>query len=534
MAEATLFNPDTKERIATGGEGQPIAQDLFSEGFKLETSFDESTGVSTFDDPNINAGIDTTITPESLEATPEITIPEVTEPVGDPNADVAGAEQASSDTDAFIESLTPETTETEEEKSDILSSLVGLTEEFGQAPADQLEAEQEAGIPILKADLADVQGQIAVQLAEYRDLNTRIEGKPISMSSIIGQQAQVQRAKASSIGILQAQELSLQGKITQAQNTVNRAIDLKYSVVENNINVYEAQLRAIQPQLNKEQQQQATRQQLMLDEYRQDRLDTKQEEKDINNFALTAQQNGADSALVSQIANATTQLEAQEIAGELGTSEGWQYVATPAQRDALIAQGYEITQAGGRTYARQPDPAVESYAQQIMNGQIKLANVPADLRNEVSAKVGSSIVASSGGGGGNVGDSKILQEQKAGKNQWTQSLANSEYDRFIKAGYTPQDAVDSVRRITGFTPKGANYTSSNIPTELKQELITNIQSGESLNDLSVSYGDVSSSYLNSLYNQYKKEVESNTKTDDGITDEEFIQFFNNNQIYGSW
>jgi hypothetical protein len=39
-------------------------------------------------------------------------------------------------------------------------------------------------------------------------------------------------------------------------------------------------------------------------------------------------------------------------------SGGWQYVSTPAERDQLRDQGWEIVQAGGRTYARQEAPEI--------------------------------------------------------------------------------------------------------------------------------------------------------------------------------
>jgi hypothetical protein len=55
------------------------------------------------------------------------------------------------------------------------------------------------------------------------------------------------------------------------------------------------------------------------------------------------------------IANADNPVEAATIAGELMNTGGWQYVSTPAKRDRLRDQGWEIVQAGGRTYARMPE-----------------------------------------------------------------------------------------------------------------------------------------------------------------------------------
>jgi hypothetical protein len=135
-------------------------------------------------------------------------------------------------------------------------------------------------------------------------------------------------------------------------------VDLKYSQIEDNIRIYQAQLQAIQPKLNREQQKMAQAQEMMINDYYNQIEEEKENEKQVENIALQVLANGGDQRLADMIANADNPVEAATIAGELMNSGGWQYVSTPAERDQLRDQGWEIVQAGGRTYARQEAPEI--------------------------------------------------------------------------------------------------------------------------------------------------------------------------------
>jgi len=342
------------------------------------------------------------------EITPEadIALPEITEPVDTGDATVAGAAETSKTLQDFITELTPtEKTETQEEADVLTGQITDLLKETGQRPIEQLEAEEELGLPGLRQDLAAINADILSKSAEYESLKTSVEGKAITMGDIIGQQAQIQKAKASEIGLLQARALGMQGQVEAAQATADRAIDLKYSVLENNLSIYEAQLNALSDDLNREETILFNAQQRMLDDQSAALEEQKSTEKEIQALALTAMQNGADGALVNQISSATDLISATEIAGDLATGSGWQYVSTPAERDQLISQGYEITQSGGRTYARPASgasPEVQAYVNQIQSGAIKLTNVPAAIRGEVAQALETAGVSGVSGGTGGV------------------------------------------------------------------------------------------------------------------------------------
>jgi hypothetical protein len=137
--------------------------------------------------------------------------------------------------------------------------------------------------------------------------------------------------------------------------------------------------------------------------------------------------------------------------------EGWTYVSTPAERDNLKSQGYQITQTGGRTYAKAPV-------------SIK-RKTGGTTKNNISNQT---------------------------KNQWTQTKANELYKKYINGGYSAQEALRRVNELTGYTVKGTNYTATNIPSDLKNDLMADVQSGHSEQDIINAYPEVSSSYIKSL------------------------------------
>ena len=437
-------------------------EDLANQGFYPDNKISDSAIL----DPTrgaINAGSATMpeISLDSLKSTEPVNLPDATTPQDEPDETVASAGQTVKNVDDYIKELTPTTTKTQEKETGFLEDIANLTGQLGQQPGDQLAKEEELGIPKLREDFANINSQILTKSAEYDALRNQLEDKPITMGSIMGQQARVKREKASEIGILQAMALGLQGQISTAQATADRAIDLKYSVIENNLAIYEAQLRAIQPQLNREQQVLAQAQQQMLYDERARVEEEKAEAKSVQSVALIAQQNGADGALLDQISKATTQLEAQQIAGELGMSGGWQYVGTYEERDRLVnEEGYEMTQSGGRTYVRKPNPAVASYASQIRSGAIKLANVPAEYRNAVSVAVGAYTPPASGGGG------KVIKPT-------TFKFSSDDMGRLLAANFTNAEANQIQADINEY---GIEQTVAGM-SEAQANVVRNIAKG---------------------------------------------------------
>lgn len=181
------------------------------------------------------------------------------------NSLVAGADATSKSIQDYINLLTPPVDANKQRYNDLLRQVEGMLPDQGGRGAAQLAAEQAGGVPQLKQQLADINAQILSKTASYKAaqaqydiLNQEIEGKPITMSSIIGAQAQVnkmalarQKADAADIGLLQATAQGLQGQLTAAQDTANRAVDLKYQDTQDAINLRLQQLQLIQGELTK-------------------------------------------------------------------------------------------------------------------------------------------------------------------------------------------------------------------------------------------------------------------------------------------
>ncbi len=290
------------------------------------------------------------ITPESLKYQDAIKLglPQTDTNLAD--SMVAGTDAYTKSLQSYIDSLTPKETPEQKQYQDILNQMAKLTGEFESKGTDQLAAEQAAGIPALKAQFADINGQIATRMAEYNVLQTANQNKPITMNSIIGNERAILNAKAADIGLLQARAQALQGQIEVAQDTVNRAIDLKYSVYKARLDTYQAQLNAIKPILDKQEKIQAKARQLMIEEQKQALADAKEKEK----AAETAKLNKID--MENKLAQ-----------------KGYKYIATPAERDRLKAQGYDILEQTDdsdvkRTYAKAPIPIKSAGGGRIISG----------------------------------------------------------------------------------------------------------------------------------------------------------------------
>lgn len=255
------------------------------------------------------------ITPEGLKPTTPINIPTV--PTTGTNQAGAMVTGATTNLQDIINQFTVAQTESEKKQQTILDQMATLTGEQAKKAADQLTQEQAANLPQLRQQFTDINAQILSKAAEYNVLSTENQNKPITMNSIIGNERAIMNAKAADIGLLQARALGLQGQITTAQETVNRAIDLKYSTVNAQLNTYQAQLNALIPSLNKEEKIQAQARQLLIDQQKEALEQNKTEQKNIQNVMLEyIKAGGTDTNVMSQISGATTYNQALQILGQ--------------------------------------------------------------------------------------------------------------------------------------------------------------------------------------------------------------------------
>jgi len=273
------------------------------------------------------------ITTSSLTGTGTTSLPGATGTgVNEAGAMVAGA---STNIAEIMKQMTPPETEADKKQQSLLDQMASLVGDQANKAADQLTAEQSAGLPDLKKQFADINAQILSKVAAYNALQTDLEGKPITMNSIIGAQAQVQKVQASEIGLLQARAQGLQGQIEVAQQTANRAVDLKYSTIEAKLNVYQAQLNALQPTLNKEEKLQAQAQQILLDQQKQAIADTKAEEKEKNKIILDYINDYKDAGITfdDTLASAQAKLKGSRIYQQATRLVGGENPSNPGPRN---------------------------------------------------------------------------------------------------------------------------------------------------------------------------------------------------------
>ncbi len=339
MAEQTLIDvyqsrPDVQETVQKAFPGQ----DPLTQGTAANTWLNDWwNAAGSKENPNV-----TLIQPSQIAPQTPLNIQN---PQPGPDLGAAMVAGVNNNLQSYINQLTPQQTQTQKDY------FAGIEEVSGQLPAlagrsaAQLAKEEELGLPGMNKEQADIRGQIATKIAEYNRLFTKVEGEPITMDSIIGEQAQIKRAMESEIGMLSARDQALSGRISTAQATADRAIDLKYDTLEKEIEIKLKQIELLEPRLSQEEKITALAQQAMLEDQRQQIQDKKNLDKQIQSVLLTAVSNGAPANIQNAISRATTYEGAIQAAGSylqerntqiVGSADtGYYQIVTDAQGNVI-------------------------------------------------------------------------------------------------------------------------------------------------------------------------------------------------------
>src|SRR5581483_1701893 len=146
----------------------------------------------------------------------------------------------------YVTSLTPQPTDTQRTQDVILGRLSELTGANTGKTQYQVEQENKYGLPEFQKQLADLNSQIQTGMAEFNKLDAdrvqqiaALDNQGFTSSAYFGQQKQIERqsallktAKAAELGLLQARSAGINGQIQTAQQLASRAVDLKYSPIE--------------------------------------------------------------------------------------------------------------------------------------------------------------------------------------------------------------------------------------------------------------------------------------------------------------
>ena len=232
------------------------------------------------------------------------------------------------------------------DKSGIDSILAQLTgAETGLTGRGQTQLDAEVGVNQMR-DLraTTTQPELKSAYAEYNALKTDFDkasadlevtnpitgGRDIRASVLMGQQGAIERAKlarlnskASEIGLIEARDLALSGRIDEAQKRVDRAIDLKYADREavyatklNQYNRIKESLTAEEKKVGDAMEAATKKEAAALAEKKQVEKDAEnrkmQVQDGINKISLMLSENGVNPSLVK---NAETVEEAIQLAG---------------------------------------------------------------------------------------------------------------------------------------------------------------------------------------------------------------------------
>jgi len=145
----------------------------------------------------------------------------------------------------FVRDLLPKMTTAFSQQSKAEKSLEGREGELEKLYAKagilgerQLALEEKFKVPEFMQKAEEKALEIQQRVAEYDELQTRVQGQPGVVSSLItGEVAQLQRQKASDIAVLSAQHALLQGRFTTATSLVDRALKIEFGDLERQIDI---------------------------------------------------------------------------------------------------------------------------------------------------------------------------------------------------------------------------------------------------------------------------------------------------------
>lgn len=309
--KGTVYNPLAGVAYSTPDQ---LALDLGTTANKIDWKQIKS-------DPNYTLPSSNAISLNQLQPEKAIKLPTPTPKPDMTGATIAGATQTSKSLQDYIKELAPVQSETSKTQDSLIKDLLSLAPQATGKQQYQIQQENQAGLPVLQKQLSDTNSLLQTQLAELTQLDTDLqkslldtEGKPQQLSSVVGtQQAFLQRqnaalkaSKASEANLTATRAAALSGQIQTAQQLATRATELKYQPIIEEIQTKQAQLAAIAPLLNKEENIRAEALNLFYKDKELELQNQKEESNQIQSLAIDAAQNGADAQTVAGIQKASS------------------------------------------------------------------------------------------------------------------------------------------------------------------------------------------------------------------------------------
>lgn len=264
----------------------------------------------------------TNLTPESFKKENNINLPSGTTSgtggtgTADTNGALSAADQAIADIKARQDIINK--TQTEEQKKDtgLAAEIAKLTGDLSGQAAYEIE-QTKAKVDPLNEQLTSINNEITAKIAEKERARVDQEGKPVTMQTIYGAEAQRNAVYNSEILTLTARANALMNNITLAEKQVQQAVDAKYKPIEEAIAIAKAQRDAIKDILTDQEKIQADALDEIDAEKKQALEDKKTEETNIKNVMFKAMDKGiTDKNILDKIVNSKSLTEAMGILGD--------------------------------------------------------------------------------------------------------------------------------------------------------------------------------------------------------------------------
>lgn len=264
--------------------------------------------------PNINA--------DELNVRP-VTTNTKTQPVG-------VDELISSATDIIQTPVT--STKDEQALRAVEDEKIRLMEELGGEQQFRQQQEKKLGVNQFENELNDIYQDILNKGASLRQGLANEEGKPIAMEFITGRQAQMKRLAAAELEGLKAVFDATNARLLTAESRVQKAVDLKYEPIRAALEMQKELIDINRDRMTRGEKKRAEEKEAQLAALQLQINRAQEEETSAKSFILQALSNGASPSTASQLMKQVTNGEAglNDVIGQLGY-----FAMSPSQRITL-------------------------------------------------------------------------------------------------------------------------------------------------------------------------------------------------------